>query len=157
MNELSLVPATLDDSAEVERLLAVSFASYAALLGKERPGPYDWLDDAIVDKRVSLVRLNGDLSAVLIATAENAESATVIDTIAVHPDRVGQGLGTWLLRKVEDRARSRGHSRVRLHTAAVMTDLVSYYGRRGYRVVSAGLPPHRRDKHLRVFFEKELQ
>jgi GNAT superfamily N-acetyltransferase len=156
MKRPALLPATAGDVTSLEHLLAAAFAGYARALGKERPGPYEWLDEAITEKRVSLVKDEGVLGAVLITAAENAEKATVIDMIAVHPDRTGQGLGSWLLDKVEDRACSRGHTRVRLHTAAMMTDLVAYYSRRGYRIVRTGLPSHRCDTHLRVFFEKEL-
>ena len=44
-----------------------------------------------------------------------------------------------------------------LETAAIMTDWVAYYGRRGYQIIRTGPPPHRRDEHPRVFLEKELK
>jgi DNA-binding MarR family transcriptional regulator/GNAT superfamily N-acetyltransferase len=51
----------------------------------------------------------------------------------VHPDWRGAGLGSRLLRHLEDQARALGHGTVRLDTNAALTEAIGMYERSGYR------------------------
>jgi GNAT superfamily N-acetyltransferase len=53
---------------------------------------------------------------------------------AVEPGLQGHGLGSKLLRHVEERARERGAKEIALDTAEGAEHLVRYYGARGYEV-----------------------
>jgi GNAT superfamily N-acetyltransferase len=53
----------------------------------------------------------------------------------VHDDWRGAGLGTRLLRHLEDRARGLGHGTVRLDTNAALTEAITMYERAGYRAI----------------------
>ncbi len=53
----------------------------------------------------------------------------------VHGDWRGAGLGSRLLRHLEDQARALGHRIVRLDTNAALTEAIGMYQRAGYRVI----------------------
>jgi DNA-binding MarR family transcriptional regulator/GNAT superfamily N-acetyltransferase len=53
----------------------------------------------------------------------------------VHDDWRGAGLGSRLLRHLEDHARDLGHRMVRLDTNAALTEAIAMYQRAGYRVI----------------------
>ncbi|MFJ9828078.1 GNAT family N-acetyltransferase [Streptomyces sp. NPDC101160] len=57
-----------------------------------------------------------------------------LDTIAVHPDAQGTGLGRILMDWVEQRARELGLPEVRLFTNAMMWENQKLYERYGYEV-----------------------
>ncbi|MGC9499155.1 GNAT family N-acetyltransferase [Streptomyces sp. WG7] len=58
-----------------------------------------------------------------------------LDSIAVHPDAHGSGVGRRLLRFVDARARALGLSEVRLYTNAMMRENQQIYPKYGYEVV----------------------
>ena len=53
----------------------------------------------------------------------------------VHGDWRGAGLGSRLLRHLEDQARALGHRIVRLDTNAALTEAIGMYQRAGYRAI----------------------
>jgi DNA-binding MarR family transcriptional regulator/predicted N-acetyltransferase YhbS len=53
----------------------------------------------------------------------------------VHDDWRGAGLGSRLLRHLEDQARGLGHHTVRLDTNAALTEAIGMYQRAGYRAI----------------------
>ncbi|MFF4153214.1 GNAT family N-acetyltransferase [Streptomyces sp. NPDC001651] len=57
-----------------------------------------------------------------------------LDTLAVHPDAQGQGVGGRLLRFVEAHARALGLPEVRLYTNAMMWENQKIYPKYGYEV-----------------------
>lgn len=59
-----------------------------------------------------------------------------LDSIAVHPDAHGRGVGRRLLRFVEAHARTLGLPEVRLYTNAMMWENQEIYPRYGYEVVA---------------------
>ena len=157
MKHLALDAAGARDTAALDAFLTEAFDAYAKALGHDRSGPHGWLDEAIAANRVSVWRREGAIEAVLVTTVDHARETTTVDVIAVAPARAGQGLGSEILRMVEERARARGHRAVKLHTAAVRTDLVAFYSRRGYAVTGVAPPAHGRDSCPRVHMEKTLQ
>ncbi|GHJ04087.1 N-acetyltransferase [Streptomyces olivaceus] len=58
-----------------------------------------------------------------------------LDSVAVHPDAHGRGVGRRLLRFVDARARALGLPEVRLYTHATMWENQMIYPRYGYEVV----------------------
>src|SRR4051812_34837253 len=54
----------------------------------------------------------------------------------VVPDARGEGVGAQLLKRLEDEARRRGYSRLRLDTAAPLTAAQALYRRAGYREIA---------------------
>jgi GNAT superfamily N-acetyltransferase len=70
----------------------------------------------------------------------------------VHDDWRGVGLGTRLLRHLEDQARELGHGIVRLDTNAALTEAITMYRRAGYRTI----PRYNDNPWATHFFEKPL-
>jgi DNA-binding MarR family transcriptional regulator/predicted N-acetyltransferase YhbS len=70
----------------------------------------------------------------------------------VHDDWRGAGLGTRLLRHLEDQARALGHTTVCLDTNKALTEAIAMYERAGYRSV----PRYNDNPWATHFFEKPL-
>ncbi|MCP1727071.1 putative acetyltransferase [Natronospira proteinivora] len=64
------------------------------------------------------------------------------------PRARGQGLGRWLLRFLEDRARERGYSHARLETAAVLKEAIALYESAGYTSAPDAVATRRCDRVL---------
>jgi DNA-binding MarR family transcriptional regulator len=70
----------------------------------------------------------------------------------VHEGWRGAGLGSRLLRRLEDQARDLGHSLVRLDTNAALTEAIGMYQRAGYRAIDR----YNDNPWATHFFEKRL-
>jgi len=70
----------------------------------------------------------------------------------VHDDWRGAGLGTRLLRHLEDQSRSLGHTVVRLDTNKALTEAIAMYERAGYRQIDR----YNDNPWATHFFEKPL-
>jgi DNA-binding MarR family transcriptional regulator/predicted N-acetyltransferase YhbS len=70
----------------------------------------------------------------------------------VHDDWRGAGLGSRLLRHLEDQARALGHGRVRLDTNGALTEAIGMYQRSGYRTIER----YNDNPWATHFFEKDL-
>ncbi len=71
----------------------------------------------------------------------------------VHDDWRGAGLGSRLLRHLEDRARAHGHAVVRLDTNKALTEAIGMYERAGYQRVDR----YNDNPWATHFFEKRIQ
>jgi GNAT superfamily N-acetyltransferase len=154
---LSIRPATLDDAAELRRLIRLSVEElqkndYSAEQLKVAvetvftldtqliaDGTYFVIqgpDDVIVacggwSARKTLC--GGDLHAVRDdALLDPAKEAAKIRAFFVHPEWARRGLGSWLLRHCEEAAQQAGFTRFEM--AATLTG-VPLYKARGYQVV----------------------
>ena len=70
----------------------------------------------------------------------------------VHDDWRGAGLGTRLLRHLEDQSRALGHTAVRLDTNKALTEAIAMYERAGYRQIDR----YNDNPWATHFFEKPL-
>jgi DNA-binding MarR family transcriptional regulator/GNAT superfamily N-acetyltransferase len=71
----------------------------------------------------------------------------------VHDDWRGAGLGSRLLRHLEDQARELGHGIIRLDTNAALTEAIDMYQRAGYRAIDR----YNDNPWATNFFEKHLR
>ena len=79
-----------------------------------------------------------------------------IHTIAVDPPQQGTGVGSWLLRRIDEVARASGLSGLSLETAEMAVANIRLYRRHGFEIVSRGPPDHGLDPHTRVYMVKWL-
>ncbi|MFJ2817693.1 GNAT family N-acetyltransferase [Streptomyces sp. NPDC087294] len=70
-----------------------------------------------------------------LVVVEVREGHLFVDSIAVHPDAHGRGVGRRLLRFVDAHAREFGLVEIRLYTNALMSENQVIYPRYGYEVV----------------------
>src|SRR5262245_16140814 len=86
-----------------------------------------------------------------VAVTERRDSGLYVDRLGVDPARQANGLGSWLLERVEEVARSSGLPGMSLETAEMMDHLVRLLRRHGFEIVGRGPPSHGKDAHMRVY------
>jgi GNAT superfamily N-acetyltransferase len=82
----------------------------------------------------------------------DGRSAGELKRMWVHDDWRGAGLGSRLLRHLEDQARAFGHDIVRLDTNGALTEAIEMYQRAGYRAIDR----YSDNPWATHFFEKRL-
>lgn len=131
MSEFTLRRATPADAAAVRALTRQAYAKWVPVVGREpRPMTADY-DRAVAEHLVDLWEVDGALAALIEMIP--ARDHLLIENIAVHPDRHGQGLGSRLLSHAEGVARSLGLDEMRLYTNGRMESNIALYARHGYR------------------------
>ncbi|MCP4328624.1 MAG: GNAT family N-acetyltransferase [Alphaproteobacteria bacterium] len=135
---------------DIERCARAAYEKYVAHIGRE-PAPM------VAD----FARLIED-GHVWVATDDHGLAGFVIfyrrgdhlhlENVAVFPNRQGEGIGTILVRHVEDAAEREGLAAIELYTNEKMTENLDYYRRLGYRETGR----REEDGFNRVFFRKEI-
>ena len=144
------------DIPVVNSLLVDAFAPYVARLGHVSD-PDHWfkhLPEMIGAQSVLIVE-RGQIPVAAL-TLRRLHPILTLDQIAVAPDLQKSGLGQNIMMQLEQTASEAGYSCISLHTAKIMTHLVQFYCKLGYRITRHGPAPHGLDHYERVFFEKAL-
>src|SRR6185437_6005662 len=92
------------------------------------------------------------LDALAEGPLANGQRVGELKRMWVHGDWRGAGLGSRLLRHLEDQARALGHGAVRLDTNAALAEAISMYQRAGYRPIAR----YSDNPWATHFFEKRL-
>jgi DNA-binding MarR family transcriptional regulator/predicted N-acetyltransferase YhbS len=87
-----------------------------------------------------------------IGPLDGGSRAGELKRMWVHDDWRGAGLGSRLLRHLEDQARALGYGTVRLDTNAALTEAIGMYQRAGYRAIDR----YNDNPWATHFFEKSL-
>ncbi len=135
------------------RAMAAYFAEIGERFGFE-PGDA-WQEDAVSMTAPDgfFVVATSDGEPVACGGVQRLEDgAAEIKRMWVHDGWRGAGLGARLLRQLEDAARERGHTVVRLDTNDVLTEAIAMYERAGYRAVER----YNDNPWARCWFEKAL-
>ncbi|MEU6702674.1 GNAT family N-acetyltransferase [Streptomyces wuyuanensis] len=120
--------------ADVPRVKAVTDAAYHHYIERIGLVPAPMRADHAANVAAGRVRVAGDpVDGVLVLVP--APDHLWLDSIAVHPDAQGTGLGRRLLAFVEEHARELGLPEVRLLTNAMMWENRRMYERYGYEAV----------------------
>jgi ribosomal protein S18 acetylase RimI-like enzyme len=154
--------AKLSEGEEVVRVIRAAFTPYVRALGRELPadGSAEYAEErerfTVELKRGDVyVALDGERIVGAVRTKPQ-EKDFYIHQIAVDPARQGTGVGSWLLRRIDEVARARGDDVMTLETAEMMDHLVRLYRGFGFEIVRRGPPDHGLDAHPRVFMAKKL-
>lgn len=124
-------PAT---AADVPAVQAVTDAAYHPYIERIGLVPVPMEADHAAEVAAGRVYVTGDpVVGVLVLVPR--EDHLFLDSIAVHPEAAGQGVGRRLLAFVDERARSLGLPEVRLYTNAMMWENQKIYPRYGYEMV----------------------
>jgi ribosomal protein S18 acetylase RimI-like enzyme len=144
------VPSEHDDA---RRVLWTAFTPYVRNLGREITAHhYAFLAAAIARGDVYLAHDGREI--VGVAATERRDSDIYIDRLGVDPARQGSGLGSFLLVRIEEIARSSGLKGLSLETAEMAEGNIRLYRRHGFEIISRGLPSHGKDAHMRVHMAK---
>lgn len=146
-----LTQAKAEDEASLERLIETAFVDYAQALGREWPGPYPSLPEAIAQGRV--LWIDGAKGCAVI---DRDGDALKIDQIAIDSAHQGCGTGRRAMEALEELAIRAGFARITLLTAQVHTNLVAFYSSLGYRVTDIRPPERGKDDIPRIYMSKIL-
>jgi GNAT superfamily N-acetyltransferase len=144
------VPAERDD---VQRILWSAFTPYVRNLGREITAEHYAFLAAAIERGDVYLAVDGT-EVVGVAATERREDGIYIDRLGVAPARQGTGLGSWLLVRIEEIARSIGARGMSLETAEMAAGNIRLYRRHGFEIVRRGPPSHGKDAHMRVFMAK---
>ena len=140
MTSEEIRPATAADVPAVKAVTDAAYTHYTERIGRV-PQPME-ADHAanVAEGRVFVAELHDDGGAGTARVAglvvlEPRADHLYLDTVAVHPDAQGAGLGRLLLEFAEDRARELGLPEIRLFTNAMMWENQKIYPRLGYETV----------------------
>jgi len=159
---LTFRTAMLSEGEEVGRVIRAAFTPYVRALGREIPadGSAQLAEErerfaAELERGDVYVALDGERIVGAVRT-KPLEKDLYIYQIAVDPARQGTGVGSWLLRRIDEVARARGFGGLSLETAEMAAANIRLYQRHGFGIVSRGLPDHALDPHIRVYMVKSF-
>lgn len=128
-----------------------AYSIYLERIGRP-PAPMEADYVAVIKDSESWVA-EDDSGLVGMLVLRPASDHILLDNIAVRTDRQGQGVGSMLLAKSEDRARELLVPEVRLYTNVKMTENIGYYERHGYVLTHVGSA----DGFQRAYFTLQLR
>ncbi|WP_043506389.1 GNAT family N-acetyltransferase [Streptomyces glaucescens] len=131
MRDLEIRPAAGADIPAVKSVTDAAYRHYIARIGVV-PQPME--ADHAADVAAGRVFVTGEPVTGLVVLDAYADHL-FLDSIAVHPDAHGRGVGRRLLRFVDAHARVLGLSEIRLYTNAMMWENQEIYPKYGYEAV----------------------
>ena len=132
-------------------MAAAAYAHYIPRLGGLVPAPVTADYAAAVASGNTWVAERED-AVVGLLVAYPRPDHTLLENVAVQPQRHGMGIGRQLMQLAEEKARDWGTSEIRLYTNVVMTENLTLYGRLGYRETHRAVE----NGFERVFMTKRL-
>ncbi|WP_217170845.1 GNAT family N-acetyltransferase [Streptomyces sp. AC512_CC834] len=142
------VPA---DVPAVEAVTDAAYRPYAERIGVA-PQPMEADHAANVAAGRVYVTDEPGMGLVGLVVLEERADHLFLDSVAVHPDAHGRGVGRRLLRFVEAHARALGLPEIRLYTHAKMWDNQEIYPKYGYEPVERRVD----GSYDRVHYRKRL-
>ncbi|WP_327655003.1 GNAT family N-acetyltransferase [Streptomyces sp. NBC_00483] len=122
-------------AADVPAVKAVTDAAYHHYIERIGVVPAPMEADHAANVTAGRVYVTGEPDVLGLVVVEARPDHLFLDSIAVHSDAHGQGVGRRLLTFVEEHARALGLFEVRLYTNALMWENQELYPRYGYEVV----------------------
>jgi GNAT superfamily N-acetyltransferase len=151
---VQITPAEWDD-AVVQRLATEQQAEVRARYGgKEEPGAHP----SAADVSVVLVAFDPDGTAIGCgALRALGDDVAEVKRMYVVPSARGRGVSRAVLGALEDAARERGWTTLRLETGPLQPEAVGLYGSAGYaRIAAFGDYVGDPDAEDSIFFERDL-
>ena len=145
---VELRQASEADLPSIQRVIAAAYHKY--LTRMDAP-PAPLLRDYRPAVETGAVWVTGNPVIGLISLTQG-DDMILIENVAVHPDRQGNGLGRRLMEFAEEQARKHRIGRLALYTNEVMTENQAIYARLGYRVIDRRVE----DGYRRIYMEKIL-
>ena len=152
----------LSDEKEGGRVIRAAFSPYLRALGREfaADGSAQFAEErerfaADVERGDVYVALDSGRIVGVVRTKPQ-EKDLYIHMIAVDPARQGTGVGSWLLQRIDEVARTRGLGGLSLETAEMAVANIRFYQRHGFEILGRGPPDHGLDPHTRVYMVKSF-
>ncbi len=139
-----------EDAAILRRIGQAAFLPYVRRIGR-RPAPMD-ADMAALIEAGAVWTLSSIADTVGYIVLKEKPGSLHIDTVAVSPERHGEGHGRRLLAFAEEEARHRGLPTLDLYTNVRMSENLSLYAALGWRETGRRVE----DGFERVYFAKDV-
>lgn len=153
---MNIRPGKVEESDALQSLVASAFLDYVRGVGREWPGPYDWMEDRLSAGEIFVAEEEGTLLGMMAISQDRDESKLTLDLLAVDPNLQGKGIGRALAAEAEDMARCAGYKTMHLHTVAKYEHLVKLYESLGFEVTHTGPRLKGDDGFPRAFMKKAL-
>jgi len=138
--------ADLADCDLVQRITAEAYRRYEHEIGIVPLPAREDHRPRIERGEVWLLEVRGE--CVGLAVLENTPDHLLLYSIAVRPDRQGEGHGLRLLAFADERAAEQGLAEVRLYTNALMQRNIAIYRRWGFVEIGRRSHPSREGHHV---------
>ncbi|ELS52122.1 GNAT family N-acetyltransferase [Streptomyces viridochromogenes] len=148
MTDDDIRSAVADDVSAVKAVTDAAYHHYIERIGR---APVPMEADHAANVAAGKVFVTGDPVLGLVVV-EAHEDHLFLDSIAVHPDAHGRGVGRRLLHFVDAHARALGLTEVRLYTNALMWENQQIYPKHGYEVTERRMD----GPYDRVHYRKRL-
>jgi len=131
---LTITRAVLEDAEAVLMLQKLAYQSEAKLYNDWSLPPLTQSLESLLEEFANSVVLKAMSGERLVASvrAKAADGACVIGRLVVHPEFQGRGIGSTLLRRIEDSFS--GVSKYRLFTGSKSEGNIRLYERHGYTI-----------------------
>jgi len=122
--------AEMADATGMKDCVEAAYRRYIPRMG-QKPGPM--LDDysKVISRHQAFV-LEESGQVIGVAVLATGEEGMLLDNVAVHPDRQGEGLGHQLMAFAENEALKQGFTSLDLYTHESMTENIGLYESLGY-------------------------
>ena len=122
--------AEMADATGIKDCVEAAYRRYIPRTG-QKPGPM--LDDysKVISRHQAFV-LQESCQVIGVAVLVTGEGGMLLDNVAVHPDRQGEGLGRQLMEFAENEALKQGFTSLDLYTHESMTENIGLYESLGY-------------------------
>lgn len=155
-DDLSFVEFHRDELSTVADLLTKAFQemtdTYLALGYSIDETFEEYLAEFLKTGFIRVAKSGGEIVGVTTYTDE--DPALYLSHVGVRPDKFGNGLGSWMIARMEALARKAGRTELKLHTPDYATANLRLYERLGFEETHRAPPTHGRDKVLRVYMVK---
>ncbi|MGW1957368.1 GNAT family N-acetyltransferase [Streptomyces sp. NPDC001920] len=148
MTDDDIRPAQATDVPAVKAVTDAAYHRYIERIGR---APVPMEADHAANVAEGKVFVTGD-PVIGLVVVEAHDDHLFLDSIAVHPDAHGRGLGRRLLHFVEARARALELPEIRLYTNALMWENQKIYPKYGYELVERRMD----GPYDRVHYRKRL-
>lgn len=148
--DANIRPASVENAAAVQDCVNVAYSRYVERIGKKPAPALKDYAPLIEDGKVRVLVEGREVLGMVTMTIE--EDHLSIETVAVWPDRQGDGLGRRLIAFAEEKARNRNLSEIRLYTNEKMWENLAFYERLGFEETERRLE----EGYRRVFMSKRL-
>ena len=143
-------PAEGGDVPAIAGCVRASYAKYVGRIGKE-PAPVREDHAAGVEAGGTYVLVeDGEVIGTITMRLEGDH--LFVGTVAVRPDRQGEGFGGMLMAFAESRAAGEGLEEIRLYTNEKMWENLAFYGRLGFEETHRKLD----GGYRRIFLRKRV-
>ena len=113
---------------EADQIKAISVAAYTMYIDRIGKPPAPMLDDfsEMMQRYPVFVAVQENTIVGILVLMPGADGI-LMDNVAIHPDKQGQGLGRALIEFAENYARDRGYSHLDLYTNELMHENIRLY------------------------------